>query len=1662
MIRQAQQTGYILLPVIVVITLVAAIALLMNTESALESNTAASELDTQQVRYVAEAGMNHAQWLMQQQGCGVYTDISNQAIASDSYSTVLTTDLGTTSSYTIAVDQDTWIRNDFPDNNHGGDVRQHTKYEAGKIENILIRYDLSAIPAKAAILSARAWFYVDIKHPEGPIEIHTPTADWLETDATWTSMGDKLDAAIVAMLPAQANDLSWVSTNLTAQVQGWVNGQPNYGIVLTSSSEKSHGQYASRESANAPYLEVTVGIAPSSPALLKSVGTLSNGIERKILRNDVTLYQAPLLIERRPDASEIDDAYIWKSNQTTNYGAGDESWASTGSSNESLSLYRFNLSDLKLPPQAKITGATLSLYHRSGNDANVPITAQRITSDWKEDEVTWIKRDNGNNWDNPGGDYDADVISTTLVGSTGPGSTKPLRYEWDIGRLLLGWLDGSYPNYGVVLRTEEPGTLGERFDTSDHLDPIRHPRLIIHYMLPCGQASMAPQGSGTILMVVVNPTTLVPSDDAKKSLFEAWGYTVSVVGESANQATYDAAVAVNDVVFISETVNSNAVGTKLADAPIGVVSQDGDYNADLGIAAGNNWTVDTAIDVTSTDHYITWPFSVGPLKIYATGMEQLTVSGSEAAGLQTLAESSGGGSLVVLDTGAALDGGGTAAGRRVMLPLGREGNFVWDQLNNNGRLIVQRALTWGAGLDAVKVNPQLLLVVVNPASLTAQESAKKALIEGWGYAVNPIDESDTQPNFDAALAANDVVFITEDVTASNINTKLVNATIGIVTEEVNIAELGISSSVGWDSGTVIDIKNPPHYITQPFGASFLTVLTASESLAYTNGLQAPDLLRLGTSTSGNTLVALETGGALHAGVGGNAAGRRVQLPWGGNTFDISHLNDDGRTILRRALEWGEGAVLQSTVLMVVADPASLATQESSKKTLIESWGYIVNLIDDADNQAKFNNDAAVNDVVYVSASINGGSLADKLTGSTTPIVNEFAGKLDNFGFSSGTGVTVLTDTFTATNAGHYIGEPFAGSAVTHFTSSLTMPVVSGTVAPGLTSVASIGGLSSALPTLDTGAQRWDGSPSPARRVHLPFGAATASQLTADGETLLQRALEWAIGTEASLGPIAHWKLDETGGFNAEDSAGDNDGMLTGGNDWIPALIDGGLDFDGSNDYVDVGSFDVSGSGITMMGWFNAEAIATDDGRIVSKANGPNEGDAWWQLSSTDSGSDRYLRMRIKAGGTTTTMADSSVNLSTGQWYLAVATYSNATGDMKLYLNRTEIASGTHAVGGAVDTDAAVPVAIGANGTAERFFNGVLDDVRVYDYALTATEIADLYDANAPPPPFGYTEMFQTWSATGDDAWQTVDLGTFGVPANAVAEVAVINSDIGKEYFGGVRAVGSSLQRRFQLHEAEGGGVDAVTMHVQADASSQIQHYSDKSSRVRFILLGYWTGATYVERFDAFKAGANASWQSHDLGAYGVGANQIAEIAMSQTSTSIEWLVGTRSAGSILQRRIKLHEAESGGIDMVTLQVASDASSMIEVYAEANSVVDFHLLGYWSTPPGTYTETGGVHGQATVSASWQTIDLSSFGIPADSIAQFVMSNERDGNENQMGLRETGSTIPGRRLDLQEAESGGGDLGTMHVQVDASSQIQWAAEYGATEGYFYPVGWWVLTP
>lgn len=330
----------------------------------------------------------------------------------------------------------------------------------------------------------------------------------------------------------------------------------------------------------------------------------------------------------------------------------------------------------------------------------------------------------------------------------------------------------------------------------------------------------------------------------------------------------------------------------------------------------------------------------------------------------------------------------------------------------------------------------------------------------------------------------------------------------------------------------------------------------------------------------------------------------------------------------------------------------------------------------------------------------------------------------------------------------------------------------------------------------------------------------------------------------------------------------------------------------------------------------------------------------------------------------------------------------------------------------------------------------------------------------------YAEQFNLYVVDSDqeDTWTTIDLSgdPYFVPANAVVEVLLYNLDGSNEQYVGVRAVGSSLDRRYFLQESEPFGAfgsDHMSMHVQADASSQIQVYSSSRFLASIYILGYWSSGTYVERFDSFTAGANGSWEDVDLGAYGVGPDHVAEIVMTNDLNSAEREAGVRTNGSALERRFDMREAESGGVDAVAAFVKTDdtINATIEVYAEQDAHIAFYLVGYWSEPPGAYAETYADIGSPSTDDTWEDVDLTAFGAPDDSVVEISLSNEEDAQAASMGVRANGSSV-NRLPRLNEAEDGGAEIVRMHVQADATATIEFRHEDVASAYTFRMIGYW----
>ncbi len=204
----------------------------------------------------------------------------------------------------------------------------------------------------------------------------------------------------------------------------------------------------------------------------------------------------------------------------------------------------------------------------------------------------------------------------------------------------------------------------------------------------------------------------------------------------------------------------------------------------------------------------------------------------------------------------------------------------------------------------------LLLVVKNDQAPSDQELARQALAESWGFAVTLIDDSKPKADFDAAVADVEIAYVSEQVKASDLGTKLRNAPIGVVNEDEELVEVfGFASDTKSTDAQSVYVFDNTHYIVSEFAIGWLGAFSSEQHLYTLKGFASPQLEILAyTSTGGVTLypslAVLEEGAALYG--GGTAAGRRVQLPWGRGGFDINALAGDGQTVMRRAIEWAAG------------------------------------------------------------------------------------------------------------------------------------------------------------------------------------------------------------------------------------------------------------------------------------------------------------------------------------------------------------------------------------------------------------------------------------------------------------------------------------------------------------------------------------------------------------------------------------------------------------------------------------------------------------------------------------------------------------------------------------------------------------------------------------
>jgi len=198
------------------------------------------------------------------------------------------------------------------------------------------------------------------------------------------------------------------------------------------------------------------------------------------------------------------------------------------------------------------------------------------------------------------------------------------------------------------------------------------------------------------------------------------------------------------------------------------------------------------------------------------------------------------------------------------------------------------------------------------------------------------------------------------------------------------------------------------------------------------------------------------------------------------------------------------------VLFVCGQTSPLSTNDQTRITLIQSWGFSVRVLADHAAADVFATTERNCDVVYLSGSTNSLELGSKLSGQI-PIVSECGSENVSLGFCDAAG-TLVGNSITIVESDHVITRPFGAGPVVLASLVTTLNFAAAGTAPGATVLARLGGLRNALLALEQGVEMANGSPCPSRRVMLAWGGALGfdfALINDNARTLTRRALAWA-------------------------------------------------------------------------------------------------------------------------------------------------------------------------------------------------------------------------------------------------------------------------------------------------------------------------------------------------------------------------------------------------------------------------------------------------------------------------------------------------------------------------------------------------------------------------
>ncbi len=267
-------------------------------------------------------------------------------------------------------------------------------------------------------------------------------------------------------------------------------------------------------------------------------------------------------------------------------------------------------------------------------------------------------------------------------------------------------------------------------------------------------------------------------------------------------------------------------------------------------------------------------------------------------------------------------------------------------------------------------------------------------------------------------------------------------------------------------------------------------------------------------------------------------------------------------------------------------------------------------------------------------------------------------------------------------------------------------------------------------------------------------ARTASEITADYQAGVATHV-WPNRETCDRDPagcmnkglVGYWDMDEGKGLVANDKSGNgNKGTLINGPRWVEGKNGGAVQFDGINDYFLTGNSPVfSVESVAIEAWVKVKNLTPRPSLVGNTSTG------YWMFLGTNGSMYMYLNTNEGWHGAGT----SATYTWTDGWHHIVQQYDSNTQTVKYYRDGVNVYTNTSGTTGKINSSLG-GIRFGTeNGN---YFNGLLDDVRIYNRALSPEEVRYHYNQGGP---VGWWKMDEGKGNKAGDASVNKNKGVLG-------------------------------------------------------------------------------------------------------------------------------------------------------------------------------------------------------------------------------------------------------------------------------------------------------------